>query len=553
MKFERISKNLIFRLFTSVIAALVTVTVLSYSFFSYANDNRIAYDNSDDGSEVDIADTPLLKATNAGVVAGGIITNNIHGNEYTSTRKVADSAIVNNNNGTFGRVENMGDIVLVESYSADFKLIGQMFINMELPIYGGCFSGAAYNYVLFGQTNYEKNSAKEVVRVVKYTKDWIRVGAVSICGCNTAEPFFGSNSDLSEWGNKVFVRMGHKTYSGCQACMTFSFDSSTMTFKDVSCNDKVTETSCYANSAAVFIDASDGRITVADHSMTDPYAAVVSRYSNVASQDKFNSYTYKAMALEPGKGTVSLGGLESSSQYYLLVGAASPQDGSSPNKNVFISAVPKGTIVSGTDTAYLTGYAYGDGYTVTTPYIVKVTDDSFVVIWEARKGYSDTQEVNYAYVDGAGNLRGEVKKISGCLSDCQPMNIAGNICWYTTDGATMKIYSIPAYSDGARTADVAAAQVFNGVDYSMVYDYSFYIATYPDMRVLYQHDPEGAIRHFVTVGMYEGRQGCDNFNINVYRSNYKELNSMYGNNLPMYYYHFMTCGYAEGRNARRYF
>ena len=85
------------------------------------------------------------------------------------------------------------------------------------------------------------------------------------------------------------------------------------------------------------------------------------------------------------------------------------------------------------------------------------------------------------------------------------------------------------------------------------YDFSFYIATYPDMRVLYQHDPEGAIRHFVTVGMYEGRQGCDNFNINVYRSNYKELNSMYGNNLPMYYYHFMTCGYAEGRNARRYF
>lgn len=38
---------------------------------------------------------------------------------------------------------------------------------------------------MFGQKNEEENDSKEVIRVVKYSKDWQRLGAASLYGANT--------------------------------------------------------------------------------------------------------------------------------------------------------------------------------------------------------------------------------------------------------------------------------------------------------------------------------------------------------------------------------
>jgi hypothetical protein len=71
------------------------------------------------------------------------------------------------------------------------------------------------------------------------------------------------------------------------------------------------------------------------------------------------------------------------------------------------------------------------------------------------------------------------------------------------------------------------------------------------VRVLYQTDPKGALAHFVNHGMAEGRQGCENFNVFVYKANYADVRNAYGDDLKQYYLHFMNYGYAEGRSAQK--
>lgn len=91
--------------------------------------------------------------------------------------------------------------------------------------------------------------------------------------------------------------------------------------------------------------------------------------------------------------------------------------------------------------------------------------------------------------------------------------------------------------------------VYNGVDYSAVYDYNYYLNHYPDLKKLYNWDEAGLLQHFVAYGMSEGRQGCDTFDIAAYRNRYSDLRSAFGDDLKGYYLHYITKGQAEGRIA----
>ena len=73
--------------------------------------------------------------------------------------------------------------------------------------------------------------------------------------------------------------------------------------------------------------------------------------------------------------------------------------------------------------------------------------------------------------------------------------------------------------------------VYNGVDYSAVYDYNYYINQYPDLKKAYAWNEYELLQHFVACGMAEGRQASANFNVNYYKANNPDLRSLYGNNL----------------------
>ena len=80
---------------------------------------------------------PIIAGAASKINGKSIVTNNIHDNDYTGRKRVANCYVVDNKNATFSRVENMGDIVLIETYNSGLTLLGQSFIGMELPVFGG--------------------------------------------------------------------------------------------------------------------------------------------------------------------------------------------------------------------------------------------------------------------------------------------------------------------------------------------------------------------------------------------------------------------------------
>jgi hypothetical protein len=91
--------------------------------------------------------------------------------------------------------------------------------------------------------------------------------------------------------------------------------------------------------------------------------------------------------------------------------------------------------------------------------------------------------------------------------------------------------------------------VYNGVDYSLVYDYQYYLSKYKDVRKAFNGDPEETLKHFVLYGMKEGRQGNSTFVLASYKNAYSDLRREYGSNNAYYYKHYITYGAKEHRTT----
>lgn len=512
-----------------------------------------------------------LYAKAASYNGSSIISNNIHDHDYSEYSAVSNSYLIPASDGSFTRVENFGDVILIEKYNSSFSVLWQATVPFELLIFGGFYAGEDNYYFVFGQPNYSKSEGVEQIRVVKYTKDWQRSTAYSVYGQNIIYPFYGCNTDFAEIGNNIYVRCGHLTYpdsSGLyyQGTMTFVVAEESNYIRDIQTDIEGMTKGSVENAGATFIDASYGALTAVDHSRTGSYGLVGMKYAYHSGLDAFQSTCKTVTALgEYGAignaiPSLSVGGYETSSQYHLVAVSTTPMDGTSPNYNVAVVAIPR-TDFSNTSlkVSYLTGFAQGDTMTCTTPYIVKVNDTKFCVLWEQRDGYSDTEKVYYVFVNASGERLTDTKSIDGCLSDCQPVLSGTRIVWYTTNGANTKIYTVStnvntSVTSGRSTSTVynTASAVYNGVDLSTVFDFSYYCNKYPDIRVIYGNNPKGALEHFVLYGMASGRQASDNFNVYAYKANYADLRNAYGNDLRQYYLHFVYYGNAEGRNARNY-
>ncbi len=104
--------------------------------------------------------------------------------------------------------------------------------------------------------------------------------------------------------------------------------------------------------------------------------------------------------------------------------------------------------------------------------------------------------------------------------------------------------------DASYTADITnPITTWNGVDYSAVYDFSYYYANQPDVAKVCGHDDIAVLQHFVTFGMKEGRQAKESFNVTGYKNRYVDLRLAFGSNLRDYYIHYMTYGQKENRDA----
>ncbi|MDO4188720.1 MAG: hypothetical protein Q4D29_06990 [Lachnospiraceae bacterium] len=77
-------------------------------------------------------------------------------------------------------------------------------------------------------------------------------------------------------------------------------------------------------------------------------------------------------------------------------------------------------------------------------------------------------------------------------------------------------------------------------DWSLVFDADYYIKTYPMLAKLYHKDKDLLLEHFQTIGIHEGRQGCNGFNVGAYYYNCDDkVYKAFKKNWEGYYIYYM--------------
>lgn len=379
--------------------------------------------------------------------------------------EVVTSYLYENSKGNLVRVE-ADEGVLVEEYNEEFKLMNQKKIPMELPIFGGFYAGIDYNFLIFGQSNLGENDAEEVVRIVKYDKEWNRLGSVGLEKCNTTIPFSSGSLRCVQAGDILYILTSHQMYGwggqNHQANMRILVDINNMSI--IRHNSSVSNyaTGYVSHSFNQFIQATDKNIISVDHGDAHPRGILLyqeKREDFIDSSEGGNRSYAKKIYSFPGetgdnRTGATLGGMELSSTSCLIAGSSIIQDSNYKNNkvdNIFLIT----TDINGADNSpikrkWITNYKEGGPYSAGNPQLVKISSDLFLLLWQRMEGsgttdiYYDTktEKINYVYLDGQGNIKGDIYSANGSLSDCQPINYKDSIVWYTTENIELIFWKL---------------------------------------------------------------------------------------------------------------
>ncbi len=382
----------------------------------------------------------------------GIKSNNASSNNYTVWSKVVNSYLLQNSDGTFTRAEFVDNQVVLETYSSDGTLKSTKKISAELPVFGGCYSGASYNFLVFGQNNTSDSESKEVLRIVKYNKSWSKLGSVSVNGANTHIPFDAGSLRMTETGGKLYIYTCHEMFadeSGVnhQANMTFVVNESSMKIVDEYYDVmNLAQAGYVSHSFNQFIQTDGKNVYRVDHG--DAYPRAVS-ITSCAVNGKITDVNY-TLPVDLSNVTgynptgASVGGFELSSSNCIIAGNAVDYTKSNADcngkRNIFVSITDKS--LGASKVVWLTKYAASSEITVYTPQLVKIGDDQFLIAWEERDGSNNIQ-TRFATIDDNGNLTSDVVSLSLRLSDCKPIKCNdGLVRWYVTNNAAPVIYVV---------------------------------------------------------------------------------------------------------------
>lgn len=86
-------------------------------------------------------------------------------------------------------------------------------------------------------------------------------------------------------------------------------------------------------------------------------------------------------------------------------------------------------------------------------------------------------------------------------------------------------------------------------NWSKVFDADYYMEKFPMLALQYHYDKDQLLRHFQTVGIHEGRQGCENFNVGAYMDWCKKNRSyaveMFKDDYSLYYMFYATTTFGK--------
>lgn len=370
------------------------------------------------------------------------------------------SQLVNLANGymrVFYNEENIG----IEYYDKNFNIQSRKNINMELPMWGGFYAGNNGYYLVEGVSNTDESDTAEVIRVIKYDKDWNRIGAASITGNSNLfggevrYPFDYGCVEMTECNGKLFVVTGHQGYvdpmykQGHQGFLMISVDENTMTGQIVK--------SDLWHSFAQYIVEKNSNLYVLEQSEG-------SRYTKLT---KYNADSLRAESIPlleyGGEHTsawaiscyASVDDLAVSADNVLCLGTSIDQSqyevvNTNTAHNIYLTVTSQNEFdEENTQIKWMTNYK-DDGSCFIGTQITKINDNKFMISWEEygksqTAGTEDLLEssiLHYIFVDGNGNKISQEFTASAPISDCHPIVDGSKIIYYASSSNMVDFYSI---------------------------------------------------------------------------------------------------------------
>ena len=109
--------------------------------------------------------------------------------------------------------QHTGQSLFVEDYNSAFQMVSKRAVALDLPWFAGFFAGSQYNFVVSGQQNLQDSDAVEVLRVVKYSKDWKRLGSASVYQENCHNPVSFGTMRFAEANGILYIHTCHEMYT----------------------------------------------------------------------------------------------------------------------------------------------------------------------------------------------------------------------------------------------------------------------------------------------------------------------------------------------------
>ena len=357
------------------------------------------------------------------------------------------------------RVFYDGKKIGIEYYDNNFNIKSKKSLAMELPYWGGFYTGSDAYYLVEGQANTDEIDTAEVIRVIKYDTSWKKKGTAKITcnpdifGGNVRYPFDYGCVEMTEYKDTLYIVTGHQGYvdplynQGHQGFLMIAVDKKTMTGKIVVSN--------LWHSFAQYITCKD----------SDLYVLEQSEGSRCTNLSKYNADNLEntAIALLKYGGTrtsawaipcyASADGMALSADHVLCLGTSRDQSkydnvSSKTAHNIYLTVTPMSDFSeSATTVKWLTNYS-SKGQCFLGTKITKVNDNRFMISWEEYKT-SRTASVNdtlsasilhYIFIDGKGNKVSKEFTAAAPISDCQPIVKGSKIVYYASNANMVNFY-----------------------------------------------------------------------------------------------------------------
>lgn len=394
--------------------------------------------------------------------------------------------------------------IIVEEYDDRFQLVKKVDIPMELNIWGGFFAGEDYNFFIYGRTNLEEKEHYEVIRVVKYSKDWKRLDDLCLKGGEIRIPFWDASLRCTEYGGMLYIRTSYQMFKDMydinhQNGLMFSVRESDMRVTNFLGGGAYVDYGSTGHCFNQFIMVdSNNKLVAVDQGDATPRGIVLYQYARPAGEEIFidtedevweDGCVFYAnivrFALSPkhhyNLTGSQVGGLAETKSGYVVAYTYKDYDSNAGDFDyatspAYLAYVSKGDIGPRMKPP-ITTRTISDSY-CSNPVLVSTGLDGGYVLWEEVEFYEETlwgfwpvekerRTFHYARYYGDGSL-GPTQTADGALSDCQPIVRNGEVLWYTTNNSTPTFYILGENGLRAVFKDVPGdAYYYNAVEWAV--------------------------------------------------------------------------------------